>query len=88
MVQSSLNTLEAWVKSLSEKMDNKECQNQKNILRLVGLPEKAEGQDLCTFLGWRGHYESKELIRFLIQDEAIASSANILQDHNPNSMEC
>lgn len=42
-LKTRANSLEAEVKTL-------ECWSRRNNLRLVGLPEKEEGMDTCTFL--------------------------------------
>ncbi len=43
-------TLENTVKTLTDKVDDLECRSRRNNVRLVGLPEKAEGQDTAVFL--------------------------------------
>lgn len=54
-----MNQLETHAKSLElkyykwilqMKMDELQCQSYRNSLRLIGLPEKEEGQDICIFL--------------------------------------
>lgn len=47
---SRVSTLEKTVKTLSNKVEDLECRSRRNNIRLVGLPEKAEGQDTVTFL--------------------------------------
>ena len=47
---TKVSTLENTVKSLTNKVDDLECRSRRNNVRLVGLPEKAEGQDAAAFL--------------------------------------
>ncbi|KAJ8009334.1 hypothetical protein DPEC_G00087810 [Dallia pectoralis] len=47
---SKVSTLESTVKTLSDKVEDLECRSRRNNVRLVGLPEKAEGLDMVTFL--------------------------------------
>lgn len=47
---SKVSTLESTVKSLADKVDDLECRSRRNNVRLVGLPEKTEGQDATEFL--------------------------------------
>ncbi len=47
---SRVSTLENTVSALSSKVEDLECRSQWNNVRLVGLPEKAEGQDTVAFL--------------------------------------
>ncbi|KAJ8014148.1 hypothetical protein DPEC_G00037240 [Dallia pectoralis] len=47
---SKVSTLESTVKTLSDKVEDLECRSRRNNVRLVGLPEKAEGLDTVTFL--------------------------------------
>lgn len=46
---SKVSALEGTVKSLNSKVDDLECRSRRNNVRLVGLPEKAEGQDAVAF---------------------------------------
>lgn len=47
---SKVSILENTVKTLSNKVEDLECRSRRNNVRLVGLPEKAEGLDTATFL--------------------------------------
>lgn len=47
---SEVSMLESTVKTLSNKVGDLECRSRRNNVRLVGLPEKVEGQDTVTFL--------------------------------------
>lgn len=47
---TKVNTLENTVKTLTDKVDDLECRSRRNNVRLVGLPEKAAGQDAAGFL--------------------------------------
>lgn len=47
---TKVSTLENTVKTLTNKVDDLECRSRCNNVRLVGLPEKAEGQDATAFL--------------------------------------
>lgn len=47
---SKVSALENTVKSLTNKVDDLECRSRRNNVRLVGLPEKVEGQDAAAFL--------------------------------------
>ena len=47
---SKVSTLESTVKRLADKVDDLECRSRRNNIRLVGLPEKTEGQDATAFL--------------------------------------
>lgn len=47
---TKVGTLENTVKTLSDKVEDLECRSRRNNVRLVGLPEKAEGQDAAAFL--------------------------------------
>lgn len=49
-LKTRADSLEAQVKTLSDKVDDLECRSRRNNLRLVGLPEKEKGMDTCTFL--------------------------------------
>lgn len=44
------STLENTVKTLIDKVDDLECRSRRNNVRLMGLPEKAEGQDAAASL--------------------------------------
>lgn len=46
---TKVSTLENTLKTLTDKVDL-ECRSRRNDVRLVGLPEKAEGQDAAEFL--------------------------------------
>lgn len=58
--EDSITSMHSAIKKLQEKcdiletkVDDQENRGRRNNLRLIGLPEKAEGQDMCTFLeGW------------------------------------
>lgn len=47
---TKVSTLENTVKTLTDKVDDLECRGRRNNVRLVGLPEKTEGQDAAAFL--------------------------------------
>lgn len=47
---TKVSTLENTVKTLTDKVDDLECRSRRNNVRMVGLPEKAEGQDAAGFL--------------------------------------
>ena len=47
---TKVSTLENTVKTLTDKVDDLECRSRRNNVRLVGLPEKAGGQNAATFL--------------------------------------
>ena len=47
---TKVSTLENTVKTLTDRVDDLECRSRHNNVRLVGLPEKAEGQDAAAFL--------------------------------------
>lgn len=47
---TKVSALENSVKTLTDKVDDLECRSRRNNVRLVGLPEKAEGQDAAAFL--------------------------------------
>lgn len=47
---TKVSTLENPVKTLTVKVDDLECRSTRNNVRLVGLLEKAEGQDAAAFL--------------------------------------
>lgn len=49
-LETKVTTLQGTVKSLNEKADDLECRSRRNNVRLVGLPEKVEGQDATAFL--------------------------------------
>lgn len=49
-LRAHTNSLESQVKKLTDKVDDMENRNRRNNLRLVGLPEKEEGNDACGFL--------------------------------------
>ncbi|KAL1268900.1 hypothetical protein QQF64_034263 [Cirrhinus molitorella] len=49
-LRARANSLESQVKKLTDKVDDMENRNRRNNVRLVGLPEKEEGNDACTFL--------------------------------------
>lgn len=46
-IHSHTNALETQVKAFQNKVDDLECRSRRNNLRIVGLPEKEEGQDTC-----------------------------------------
>ncbi|KAK7938362.1 hypothetical protein WMY93_001688 [Mugilogobius chulae] len=43
-------TLKGELEALTRKVDDLENRSRRSNLRLVGLPEKAEGRDMCSFL--------------------------------------
>lgn len=47
---SKVSTLESTVKTLSNKVEDLECRSRRNNVRVVGLPERTEGQDTVKFL--------------------------------------
>lgn len=49
-LKTRADLLETQVKSMLDKVDDLECRNWRNNLRLVSLPEKKEGMDICAFL--------------------------------------
>lgn len=49
-LQAKVHTLESKNKTLEDKLLDLETRSRLNNLRLVNLPEGAEGQDLCSFL--------------------------------------
>lgn len=49
-LQAKVNKLESKNKSLENKLVDLETRSRLNNLRLVGLPEGAEGRDACSFL--------------------------------------
>lgn len=49
-LQTQNAKLKAAVESLSVKVDDLENRSRRSNLRLVGLPEKMEGRDMCAFL--------------------------------------
>lgn len=49
-LRTKLHTLEAKHKTLEDKVLDLEARSRRNNLRLVGLPEGAEGRDPCSFL--------------------------------------
>lgn len=49
-LQAKVNTLESKNKTLEDKLLDLETRSRLNNLRLVGLPEGAEGHDPCAFL--------------------------------------
>ncbi len=49
-LQAKVNKLESKNKNLEDKLVDLETRSRLNNLRLVGLPEGAEGQDPCSFL--------------------------------------
>lgn len=52
---SRVSGLENTVTALSNKVKDLKCRNRQNNVRLVGLPEKAEGLDTVAFLEkWKG----------------------------------
>lgn len=49
-LQSKVKSLEKTVEVLCDRVAEQEDRNRRSNLRLVGLPEKSEGADLCGFL--------------------------------------
>lgn len=49
-LQSTTSALEKKVTALTWKIDDLENRSRRSNLRLLGLPEKSEGSDACTFL--------------------------------------
>lgn len=49
-LQGKIKQLEQTVETLKDKVQDQEDRNRRSNLRLVGLPEKTEGSDLCSFL--------------------------------------
>ncbi|KAL0195450.1 hypothetical protein M9458_009022, partial [Cirrhinus mrigala] len=49
-LQAKVNKLESKTKSLEDKLVDLETRSRLNNLRLLGLPEGAEGRDPCSFL--------------------------------------
>lgn len=47
---TKVSMLENTVKTLTDNVDDLECRSRRNNVRLVGLPEKADGQDAAAFL--------------------------------------
>lgn len=46
---ASLHTLQVWVKHLESRAEDSENRNQRNNLRIIGLPERSEGSDLSAY---------------------------------------
>ncbi|RXN15565.1 LINE-1 type transposase domain-containing 1 [Labeo rohita] len=66
-LQAKINKLESKNKSLEDKLVDLETRSRFNNLRLVGLPEGAEGRDPCSFLEkWIPEKDSKVPPRMLI----------------------
>lgn len=52
-MHSVMKTLQEKCARLETKVEDQENRARRNNLRLIGLPEKAEGRDMCAFLeGW------------------------------------
>lgn len=49
-LKTQTNTMKAAIEELVSKVDDLENRARRSNLRLVGLPEKVEGSDMCAFL--------------------------------------
>lgn len=71
ILRAKVNTLESKEKALEDKVMDLEARSRRNNLRLVNLPEGAEGQDPCVFLEtWLPEAQGIESLQKLVIERA------------------
>lgn len=72
-LQAKVNTLQAKNKTMEDKLMDLEARSRLNNLRLVNLPEGAEGRDICAFL--------EKWIPEALENEGLQSSITLERAH-------